>query len=660
MHRTAHEAADVDLISLERSRNLEIVSNNYPEALERYRDDPGIKPLLLLGDAFAVLRALPDSCIDFAMTSPPYWGKREYENGGIGLERDYSEFVRHLAEIFLELKRVLKPTGSFWLNIGDSYLNKNLVGIPWRVAFELIDNQGWILRNSIIWNKVKSGMDTTKDRLGNVHENVFHFVKKPKGYYYDADAIRSKLREAKVVNGAIVSATGISGVRYKRQIELSTTLSDEEKAAAFKALDQMLDAVTWGRVSDFRMIIRGQQRTTHSDSEKVSGRAKELRDKGFYFLRYHPNGSKPSDVWDIIPEDTQKRETHFAPYPVDLCRLPILATCPPGGVVLDPFCGTGTTLYTALNLGRKSIGIDISRQYLNITEERCVTAMSKVIELFGHSAEKQGQNWNQVVGQQQCPFLGKKCYKVRKSDPDTSIGSCTVLYGRPPEPYIICPTRLMERHQIFTDCFHLLTVHEPGNELHIVPEVSIPGGSVDYFLVSAKNGRVKDFVGIELQTLDTTGTVWPERQRLLRELGVPRNDDGENSDKPYGMNWKMTAKTILIQLHHKVQTFENVNKKLVLVIQDKFFDYMRREFNFAHLSNPAVLGDSMHLHTYRIDKQADNSFKLSMKSRLSTDADGIGISLGLQAEARVELAQIIQALQAKLSAKTLFVPGTNS
>jgi DNA modification methylase len=278
-------------------------------------------------------------------------------------------------DTFFELKRVLKPTGSFWLNIGDSYDEKNLVGIPWRVAFELTDNQGWTLRNSVVWNKVKSGMDNSKDRLGNVHELVFHFVKQPKGYYYDADAIRSKRREAKVVNGAVVSATGVSGVRYKRQVELSTSLSGEEKNAAYKALNQMLADVGAGRVSDFRMIIRGQQRATHSDSEKVSGRAKELRDKGFYFLRYHPNGSKPSDVWDIIPEDTQRRDAHFAPYPVDLCGIPILATCPPGGVVLDPFCGTGTTLYAARNLGRKSVGIDLSRKYLELTQERCATLL---------------------------------------------------------------------------------------------------------------------------------------------------------------------------------------------------------------------------------------------------------------------------------------------
>lgn len=348
-----------------------IVDENFRQAFVAHQSNATTSPLLLNGDAVTVLRNLPDNCIDFAMTSPPYWGKREYENGGIGLEDDYRDFVKHLAAVFAELKRVLKPEGSFWLNLGDSYNGKGLVGVPWRVAFELIDNQGWILRNSVIWNKLKGGMDNSKDRLGNVHENVFHFVKQAKGYYYDADAIRSKPRESKVVNGAIVSATGVSGVRYKRQIELSTALSESEKSAAFLALERMLADIGSGRASDFRMIIRGQQRATHSDSEKVSGRAKELRDKGFYFLKYHPKGSKPSDVWDIIPEDTQRRETHFAPYPIDLCRLPLLATCPEGGIVLDPFCGTGTTLVAARNLGRRSVGVDISRRYLELTQERC-------------------------------------------------------------------------------------------------------------------------------------------------------------------------------------------------------------------------------------------------------------------------------------------------
>lgn len=331
--------------------------------------------MAFLGDARAVLSQLPDGCVDCAITSPPYWGKREYAGGGIGLEPEYQDYVRDLGAVCRELKRVLKPSGSFWLNIGDTYRDKGLLGIPWRVAFELTDVQGWVLRNSVVWNKVKSGMDNTKDRLGNVHEPVFHFVKQPT-YYYDADAIRSKRREAKVVNGAIVSATGVSGVRYKRQLELSTALSATEKKAAFAALQAMLADVGSGRVSDFRMIIRGQQRATHSDSERVSGRAKELRDKGFYFLRYHPNGSKPTDVWDIIPEDTQRREAHFAPYPADLCKIPILSTCPPDGLVLDPFCGTGTTLQAARDLGRKSIGIDISRKYLQLAQRRCEASVT--------------------------------------------------------------------------------------------------------------------------------------------------------------------------------------------------------------------------------------------------------------------------------------------
>jgi DNA modification methylase len=244
-----------------------------------------------------------------------------------------------------------------------------LLGIPWRIAFELTDNQGWIIRNHVIWNKIKSGMDNSKDRLGNIHESVFHFVKHPK-YYYNADAIRSKPRSAEVVDGAVVSATGVSGVRYKRQIELSTELSSAEKSAALEALDKILGEIADGKISDFRMVIRGHQRTTHSNSEKISGRAKELQDKGFYFLRYHPNGSKPSDVWSILPEETQKRESHFAPYPVDLCRIPMLATCPAQGIVLDPFCGTGTTLVVAQQLNRKSVGIDISNQYLELAQGR--------------------------------------------------------------------------------------------------------------------------------------------------------------------------------------------------------------------------------------------------------------------------------------------------
>ena len=210
--------------------------------------------------------------------------------------------------------------------------------------------------------------------------------------------------------------------------------------------------------------------------------------------------------------------------------------------------------------------------------------MSTVVELFGLSSANKSVDWNQIVTEQQCPFTEKTCYKIRKSEPATSIGSCTVLYGTEKLPILTCPARFLERRQIFADCLHLLRLHEPGNVLHVVPEVRIPGGSVDFFIVSMRGSEVRDFVGVELQALDTTGTVWPERQRLLKQLGVPRLDESESSQRRFGINWKHTAKTTLIQLLHKVETFEHLNKCLVLVLQDELLNYLRRNFAFGNLS----------------------------------------------------------------------------
>ncbi|WP_080401964.1 NotI family restriction endonuclease [Burkholderia ubonensis] len=287
-----------------------------------------------------------------------------------------------------------------------------------------------------------------------------------------------------------------------------------------------------------------------------------------------------------------------------------------------------------------------------------MTIQKKVVELFGHSSAHMGLDWQSIINAQNCALTDRACYKTRKSDSSVAIGSCTVTYGRGTEggPVVICPTRFIERRQIFADCLHLLTTHEPGNQLHILSEVAIPGGSVDYFVVSARDGRVRDFAGIEIQTLDTTGTVWPARQRLLRELGIPQIDNMANSEDSYGMNWKMTAKTILVQMHHKIQTFQHLNKKLVLVVQDRLLNYMAREFNFGHLANPAVLGDSMHIHAYSLSQQASGDYVMSLGRRLSTDAAGIEICLGLQAEARVELERIVDVLESRISEDTVFSP----
>ena len=279
--------------------------------------------------------------------------------------------------------------------------------------------------------------------------------------------------------------------------------------------------------------------------------------------------------------------------------------------------------------------------------------MSKVKELFTYPANKRDVNWREVVSCQYCRYSGKRCYKTRKSDPTIAIGTCVVSYGANPnsKDIIICPHRLLERKQIFIDCLHLLKSHTPGNELHIVPEVSIPGGSVDYFLVSTDSRRkVKDFVGIELQTMDTTGTVWPERQRLMQELGF--QEDGVISDKSYGMNWKMTSKTILVQLHHKINTFEHLNKHLILVVQDCLMEYMRGEFSFEHIQD-AKLGDSMHFHSYSFQNEDSNN-KLVLSNRCSTNSQGIERLLGLNVSANVEFDEMARILEGKISNDTMF------
>ena len=282
--------------------------------------------------------------------------------------------------------------------------------------------------------------------------------------------------------------------------------------------------------------------------------------------------------------------------------------------------------------------------------------MNKIVELFGRTADERSVDWKAVVADQNCPLLGKKCYKVRKSSPDTSIGTCTVLYGKRQRPILICPARLLERRRIFVDCLPLLKRHKSGNELHIVPEVSIPGGSVDYFLVSARGAVVDDFIGIELQTLDTTGTIWPERQRLLARLGVQNGDGRLQSGKAFGMNWKHTAKTTLVQLHHKIETFEHVGSRLVLVFQVQLLDYMMGEFNFEHLAKPARNTDSMHFHAYDLSRIGRSGYALRLESSLSTDADGVARCLELQEDPRLEFDDIATGIGEKIGPTTLFRP----
>lgn len=334
--------------------------SDYAGKLKLYLDGTNVSPLFILGDSFLILEDIPDNSVDLVVTSPPYFLKREYPGVFLGTEPDYSLYLDSLVILFKKIYRVLKPTGSFWLNIGDTYVKKCLQLIPYRLAIRLIDDIGFVLRNDVVWNKVKGGLDNSKDKFGNIHEEFFFFVKNSNGYYFDEKlARRNPAKAISRAKGNTVSATGVTGVSYKRKIELSTVLSSSEKESALSELNHVLDEVEKGIIPDFRMIIRGSNRITHGDSTILSGRAKELKEKGFYFLKYNKDGAKIPDVWDIVPEDRHRASPHYAVFPADLVKVPIEVCCPLGGVVLDPFVGTGTTCYVAEFFGRKSIGIDL-------------------------------------------------------------------------------------------------------------------------------------------------------------------------------------------------------------------------------------------------------------------------------------------------------------
>lgn len=326
------------------------------------------------GDSARVLKCIPDNSVDCVITSPPYWQQRIYEDYDgelatiIGSESSPDAYVENLMVVIREVKRILKPSGTFWLNIGDKFWNKCLMGMPWRVAIAM-QNEGWILRSDIIWDQMK-GTQSSKDRFRDIYEHLFQFVKSSK-YYFDGDAVRIvPEKDAYEKDGEITSATGVTGKKYFAQIHNSVYLSQTEKENALQALNATLDEMRSGEVVDFRMTIRGEQRIYHSESTKISGRAKELRDKGFYIMKMRKKGYLPSNIWRIVPEDTWRKDTHCAVFPEELLQVPIQSTCPVGGLVLDPFSGTGSTVDAAVKLGRRGIGIDLSRQYTEIAKKR--------------------------------------------------------------------------------------------------------------------------------------------------------------------------------------------------------------------------------------------------------------------------------------------------
>lgn len=322
-----------------------------------YKDD---SITLHHGDSLDIARTLESGSVDCIVTSPPYFGLRDYGNEGqYGLEATPAEYVETMRALFSELRRVLADDGTLWLNIGDSYSmdskwggstsgkhakalhgsdgrknrrttglpDKNLLGIPWRVAFALQDD-GWILRNAIIWNKPNAMPESVTDRLSCRYEPMFLFSKSKK-YHFDLDPIREELIYPDAADGSRVF-----GGKNKAS-ELQTGSS--------------------------------ARRTGNTYGGKYGPEDKARPADGQRHTGGHAKGKNPGDVWNINTQPFPG--AHFAVFPQELARRAIVAGCKPGGTVLDPFSGSGTTGLVAQNNGRKYVGIDLSADYLKLSLE---------------------------------------------------------------------------------------------------------------------------------------------------------------------------------------------------------------------------------------------------------------------------------------------------
>ncbi|MGA2387165.1 MAG: NotI family restriction endonuclease [Candidatus Bathyarchaeia archaeon] len=261
--------------------------------------------------------------------------------------------------------------------------------------------------------------------------------------------------------------------------------------------------------------------------------------------------------------------------------------------------------------------------------------MKKPLEFYGIQVSKP-TDWAKVLRFELCPFLNKKCVKQRKSNPQQTIGACTIGF-KDDLPLIICPHRFLQHNKIFVDSVPLLA---KGEKYFVLPEISMPGGNIDYFVISEVKGDIIDYLGLEIQGLDTTGSggIWAAREDLKK------GEFGDNYS--YGINWKMSAKTILIQMHHKGQAFESLGKKLVLVTQKSFFDYMTREFRTRHL-HEAVGEDAIQFQIYDCI-QLEGCFELVLTTRKSTDVIGMEEMLKLGREPTISEEEVVRRIKAKM------------
>ena len=292
--------------------------------------------IIHVGDNLFHLTNIPDNSVDMCVTSPPYYNLRDYKNSGqIGAENTVKDFVENLCKVFDEIHRILKPTGSCWVNIGDTYDKKRLLQVPSRFEIAMCD-RGWHLRNEVIWSKPNPQPISSKDRFWGNHEKFFWFVKDVKKYYFNRDAI-------------LVPQAEISIRRMFSKNNMS-------KRKDFNASDKEGFAIS----------------SNSQDKHYARMREEMGIDKEFNYEELIKSGKCPTrpefDTWNV-PSVTYKG-AHFAVYPPELIEKPILSCCPEQGIVIDPFMGSGTTGEVAKLNNRRYIGLELNPEYAILANER--------------------------------------------------------------------------------------------------------------------------------------------------------------------------------------------------------------------------------------------------------------------------------------------------
>lgn len=313
---------------------------------------------VVCGDSREVVPRIADDSIDLVVTSPPYFQQREYMSPGLGNERSVHEYLDSILETLRALARVVKPTGNIVYNMGDKIDGGGLRLIPYRFAIRAVDEVGLRLVNDITWVKSNPTPHQFARRLVNSTEPFFHFALNGE-YYHDRSAFQpgEKARRGK--------PTPKLGGRYRHLIETSD-LSVEERKAAHKALDQVISEVWDGSIHSFRMKIRGIHAPAYGGQD--GGRKMHIERDGFTIIRISGERMKK----DVIesPVESLPGNGHPAVFPARLVREVVRLLSPPGGKVLDPYMGSGSTMVAALKEGRDCIGIDIVPKYCDMAVER--------------------------------------------------------------------------------------------------------------------------------------------------------------------------------------------------------------------------------------------------------------------------------------------------